>query len=66
MTKAEFLDAAQKLKRSPAAHNQLCVNYINAYWQKQGHEVRARTESEAGKTDNVPVIRSDTHNGLPK
>lgn len=74
MTKEEFLAAAAKLKRNPDAHNQLCVNYINAYWREQrGHEINARVEIVLepifGNTSHMlqrPVIKSDTQNGLPK
>lgn len=73
MTKEEFLAAANKLKRNPDAHNQLCVNYINTYWLEHGHEVNARVEIVAEPIFGAPshflqrpVIKSDTQNGLPK
>lgn len=73
MTKDEFLAAANKLKRNPDAHNQLCVNYINAYWREtHGQEVNARVEIQleplfgnSGHFLQRPVVKSDTHNGLP-
>lgn len=73
MTKDEFLEAAAKLKRNSDAHNQLCINYINEFWRENGYEINARVEIVLeplfGNPSHMlqrPVIKSDTHNGLPK